>query len=314
MKKAVVTGAVGYIGSVLCKMLKENGYYVIGVDQNFHTCSPIMDKYCDEHIDDDFSKLSWYLFKEHDLTYFHLAANTSVSESALQPLRYFENNTSKTIKLLQSLRSSTFIFASSAAVYAPTNNFISESYDLNPINVYGRSKLWCEQAIDSCYELNKLRACSFRFFNVIGNYKDVGVQSGTGHLLTALCDKTLREETFTVFGNDYNTVDGTCVRDYVHVVDVCRAMIHAAQHLDGKDPCHLKYNLGTGVGTSVKEMVDIFRVMVYNINVKYMPRRIGDPPFLVSNHKKFINDTGFKYDYNSDCLPEIISSVWSSKQ
>lgn len=310
MKRAVVTGSNGYIGLVLCKMLKEKGYYVIGVDTKLY----VNNKYCDEMINDDIAAIHLNIKRSDDYSYFHLAASSLLGPSATNPLLYYENNTAKTIKLLQTMKPRNIVFASTAAVYAPHDKTVNERSVLSPPNNYGRSKLWCEQVIDSCFVTDNIRACSFRFFNVIGTYGEVGLQNNTPHVLSQLCEAGLKNKPFNINGTDYQTRDGTCVRDYVHVVDVCRAMIHMSELLDASAPRHFKYNLGTGIGTSVKEMVDIFRTVAKDVNTNWIGRREGDPPYLVADPSKFIEDTNFNYYYNSEHLPDIISEVWRSRQ
>jgi UDP-glucose 4-epimerase len=227
-------------------------------------------------------------------------------------LSYYENNTAKTLKLIQNLKPThKLIFASTAAVYAETDKLVTENSEIDPPNNYGRSKLWCEQIIDSCYEILKLKAVSFRFFNVIGAYDDIGQLPNTPHIINKLCDKAIHKDSpFVITGDDYDTRDGTCVRDYLHVVDVCRALIHADKFLDDKDPCSLKFNLGTRHGTTVKEIVDLFIGLCAQIECRVGERRIGDPPFLVANPDKFIKTTKFKYQYKSNDLDLMIKSHW----
>jgi UDP-glucose 4-epimerase len=320
MKKvAIVTGAYGYIGSVLTKLLNEEGYYVIGIDidpRALNTARFIRNsrtKYCDEFICEDFtSKRSLQIINDYPhATVFHLAANSLLGPSAYIPLDYYENNTAKTINLLQILEHShKLVFASTAAVYAETDSIVSENSLIDPPNNYGKTKLWCEQVFDACYEARQLRVASFRFFNVIGAYEDVGQLPDTPHIINKLCDKALRSDTpFVISGDDYPTFDGTCVRDYLHVVDVCRALIHAARHMESSKPCSLKYNLGTGIGNSVMQIVNKFNEICTNLDHRIGIRRIGDPPFLVADPSKFVQETGFKYKYSAD-LDSMIRSAW----
>lgn len=318
MKFAIVTGAYGYIGSVLCKLLRERDYYVVGVDNDLRAqedwineCGRI-ESFNDYLFDDFASTGGIHLLKEYkDATIFHLAANSLLGPSAFDPLSYYENNTAKTLNLLQTLKpSNRLIFASTAAVYGITNKPVREKSKIDPPNNYGQSKLWCEQLIDSCYEILNLKATSFRFFNVIGAYKNIGQLSETPHIINQLCDRAMKNETFTINGDDFETKDGTCIRDYVHVVDICNAMIHADEYMrDHNKPMHEKFNLGTNVGQSVKEIVDIFKRVCYDVSVKTGPKRIGDPPFLVADSSKFIKNTGFMYEHSSD-IEAMIKSAW----
>jgi UDP-glucose 4-epimerase len=319
MPVAIVTGSYGYIGSVLTKLLRESKYYVIGIDysQDAQFCWDDNDtrtRYCDEFLCDDFaSSKAIHILKEHpNATIFHLAADSLLGPSAYLPLTYYENNTAKTLRLIQNLKPThKFIFASTAAVYAETHKVVSEGSKIDPPNNYGRSKLWCEQIIDSCYELRNMRVASFRFFNVIGAYGDVGQLPNTPHIVNKLCDKALNGDgPFVIAGDDYDTRDGTCVRDYLHVVDVCRALIHADKYLDGETACSHKFNLGTETGTSVQEIVDIFNRVCTKVESRVGVRRKGDPPFLVANPQKFMTQTGFQYQYKNTDLDIMIRSAW----
>lgn len=318
MKTAIVTGAYGYIGSVLCKMLHERGYIVVGIDNDSRAEQDWMDgkkrvELCSDYFFGDFgSHEGLHVIRQyHDATVFHLAANSLLGPSAYDPLSYYDNNTFNTLKLIKALRpTNRLVFASTAAVYGITDKPVSETSRINPPNNYGRSKLWCEQMIDSAYEILNLKATSFRFFNVIGAYGGMGQLPETPHIINQLCDRSLKSETFKINGDDFPTADGTCVRDYVHVADICSAMIHADEYMrDRKKPMHHKFNLGTNTGQSVKQIVDVFQKTCYNVTTEVGPRRIGDPPFLVADPSKFIKKTGFMYEYSSD-LEAMIKSAW----
>lgn len=316
MKKAIVTGAHGYIGSVLCNMLEENGYEVMGID-NVLDYQAERTKHCKSFHYADFSSdgiLNFIQEYQKDATIFHLAANSLLGPSATDPLSYFENNTVKTLKLIKHLSpTNKFIFASTAAVYGQndstpkTVNFSK----IDPPNNYGLSKYMTEQMLDSYCKIGEIRATSFRFFNVIGAYKDSGQQKGTPHIINKLCEAAHTNTPFIVNGNNFDTKDGTCIRDYVHVVDICQAMIHADRIMDNRDPGHVAYNLGTERGLSVKEIIDIFRAICHDVDVVYGPRRPGDPPVLIANPNKFMNETLFKYEYDHDSVPIMIQHAWN---
>lgn len=314
MKTAIVTGAFGYIGSVLCKLLKENDYYVYGIDNRaFYPKEAHRIKYCDYFVNSDFTSLKQSLQYYPSGTVFHLAANSLLGPSAYDPLSYFANNSSKTVALLDFLaRNHKVVFASTAAVYEQSKAVKTENSPLAPPNNYGMSKLWCEQAIDSCFEIKQMKATTFRFFNVIGSYGDVGQEKKTPHVVNQLCDAAYTGTPFKMYGSDWDTRDGSCVRDYVHVVDVCRAMIHADQYMDTvHGPMHQKFNLGTSKGTSVLELVNTFSDVVKPIDVQVVERRKGDPAYLIADPSKFVDVTGFEYEYGERKLNEMIESAWS---
>ena len=322
MKSAIVTGSYGYIGSVLCKLLHERNYYVVGIDNDLRAQEAwanddVRVLNCNDYLFDDFAGPNGlHVFNEYrDATIFHLAANSLLGPSAYDPLSYYSNNTAKTLKLLQTLKpTNRLVFASTAAVYGITDKPVREHSKIDPPNNYGQSKLWCEKMIDASYEILKLQATSFRFFNVIGAYDDVGQLPETPHIVNQLCDRSLNNETFTINGSNFETKDGTCVRDYVHVLDICNAMIHADEYMrDYKKPMHEKFNLGTNVGQSVKEIVDIFQKTCYDVPIKVGDCRVGDPPFLVANPSKFIKKTGFMYEHSSN-LEAMINSAWEYRR
>lgn len=320
MKTAVVTGAFGYIGSVLAKALKSEGYHVLGIDSDPSASEDWINhgkrtKYCDDFLVDCFaSKAGIHALNEYpEATVFHLAANSLLGPSAYAPLTYFENNTANTLKLLQHLKpTNKLVFASTAAVYAVTDKPVRETSKLGPPNNYGLSKLWCEQMIDSYHELGHIKATSFRFFNVIGADDDVGQQYGTPHLIAQLCRSMSDGKPFELYSTNYNTRDGSCIRDFFHVKDVARALIHADRVMSesNDESCHHKYNLGTGTGYSVSEVLSAFAEVVgKEVDVRVVEKRRGDPPFLVADPKKFVKQTKFKYKH-SGSLRDMVRSAW----
>lgn len=318
MRNAIVTGFFGYIGNVLTKHLKQSGYTVIGIDNDPRSIQPKYRErkaYVDYFVHADFqgNVAKQWLNDFPDATIFHLAANSLLGPSADNPMLYFDNNTSKTTWLLNNMGPRKIIFASTAAVYAKTDHKSSEYNELKPPNNYGLSKLMTEQMLTACYQQMNWHAVSFRFFNVAGADEDVGQLPDTPHIINKLIDCYLDNEPFIINGNDYPTYDGTCVRDYVHVNDIARALIHAdtwiGTSITHPAPGHHQYNLGSGVGYSVKEIVDEFTKQVGNPrNIVYGPRRIGDPPYLVADNEKFQRDLFFQYKHNN--LSEIIRSAW----
>lgn len=294
MKKILVTGHKGYIGSVLCKMLKEHGYYVLGVDRDSEKES----EYTDEYQNSCFTQSVPIRVDG----VFHLAADSLLGPSAYDPMRYFLNNVGNTSKLLSSLRfwhpSAKVVYASSAAVYAPSYDKtpIKEDFHKDSPNNYGLSKWMSEQVIEAyCNVFNTPITC-FRFFNVAGSYGDAGIQNNTPHLISRLIQAQMDNVSFKIYGEMYDTSDGTCVRDYVHVVDICRAMIHAYETID--KPGYRAYNLGLGEGTSVLEMVEKYYHITGHRQYDFVDKRQGDPAYLVADPRKFREDTGFVYQHH----------------
>lgn len=299
----LVTGSEGYIGSILCKRLKEYGYFVVGVD----SAKVTPHKYSDYFHNGCFTspEVLTLIDKHHIKTVYHLAASSLLGPSASNPGEYFENNTGNTARLVKNLYNCNLIFASTAAVYKESNKPLVETDEKQSPNVYGRSKFMCEQIIDDVAPVNRISAVSFRFFNVIGAYDDLGQRSDQPHLLNQIMRSIHYAEILKVFGNDYDTRDGYCIRDFVHVRDIVEAMIHAARSREckkhfGIHQCNNeKYNLGSGNGISVMEMIK----MVHSVTKRHFfhrmeQRRIGDPSFLVADPSKFKNDYGFSYNHS----------------
>ena len=292
--KVFVTGARGYIGQVLCKMLKEEGHFVYGCDIKIdykNSC------YCD-----DYHNISYANYFAGDCdAVIHLGAHSLLGPSATDPMKYYWNNVGGTAALLSRLDQRPMIFASSAAVYAnkysiPVNE---DRMELKPPNNYGMSKLMGEQLMDSYVEaFPNTTITSFRFFNVVGSYNGQGIQNDTPHIMSQLVKAHKNKSTFTINGSEYLTQDGTCVRDYVHVVDICRAMLYALRNIT--EPGHRKYNLGTSKGYSNLEVTMRFQAMVGDqFTYQFGPNRKGDPAYLVADGNKFVKETGFKYTHSN---------------
>lgn len=304
-----VTGCNGFIGSILTEMLLERGYNVYGCDCSGVEPNPKLKNFWNG----DFAQpifIDW-IVKAKVKTIFHLAATSLVGPSYTQPLEYYRNNTSSTSIFVDELNKQNWkghiIFSSTAAVYGNrTSGVLFTEFDqTHPINHYGNSKLMAENILASAF-VNGIICTSFRFFNVVGSYKSLGEEVDDTHLLSRLSFAALNQTPFHLYGNDYNTGDGTCVRDYVHVVDVCEAQIHALNTLGTTSTV---FNLGTRQGTSVLEMVNAFQKFTNtNVNVVIDKRREGDPDVLVADPRKFIYTTGFEYKHSS--LREMITSTW----
>lgn len=307
--RLLITGNAGYIGSVLSKVAQERGHFVIGADVNIPN-----HEYYDEFVHDSIVRNS-VAYEASNLkvdAVFHLAASADVSHSTVRPSLYYHNNIGATSKLFDNLImmgwKGPVVFSSTAAVYGARDIPCIEDSQLSPFTAYGKSKLMCEQFFDDIWKCNQIPSVSFRYFNVAGAYTDVGDHLNSGHVLQKLCNSAVRNSTFKIFGNRYQTIDGTCVRDYIHVLDVCEAHFTALEYLKDNPGAHA-FNLGTKNGISVKQLFDKFcqisGVKIDSVNDKI---REGDPEFLVADPTKFIQLAKFKYNHSN--IDNIIDSAW----
>lgn len=298
----VITGASGYIGSVLCKYSKRRGHKVLGIDHNrpYHK---YYDKFitCNFRSDEAVDIISTW---EADVI-FHLAASADVADSTVNPTLYYDNNTGATAELIYRLISKginvPIIFSSTAAVYGDSKERFKESSLKAPINSYGYSKLMCEKILQDAFLCNDISSVSFRYFNVAGAFEDVGDHSNSSHVIQRLCSAELNNTQFELYGTDYDTHDKTCVRDYIHVIDICSAHFYAYDLLKERKGSHV-FNLGTGYGTSVKQLTELF-----NVDVIFKQRRLGDPASLVADGTEFMSATGFKYKHSF--IDKIVDSA-----
>mgnify|MGYP003332450641 FL=1 len=281
MKTALITGVSGYLGSHLAKTLKKSGWKVVGVDIK-HTTNPYVDLFhpCDVR---DAESLH-VLFDRVDIdTVFHLAGRIEVGESVKHPTVFFDHNTNGTNILLDVMRYwgiNKIVYSSTAGVYESKEDSIKEDDKVNPMNnPYAGSKFSAELAIKH----SGINYVIFRYFNLAG--ADPDNEMGECHEPeTHLIPRILQNlNNFTVYGNDYNTPDGTCVRDFVHVSDVADAHLAAAEYL-ARNGSSQVINLGTGKGYSVKEIIALVKeVTGQRVIFSYEPRRAGDPPYLFAN-------------------------------
>lgn len=306
----VVTGAAGYIGGVLAKKLKTLGHKVITIDTK-HT-KPL---YTDEHwASSCFSKELFVkrIIDEKVDAIFHLAAHSLLGPSAYDPIPYFVNNAGKTAEFLDRLIKAgwkgKFVFSSTAAVYGERSSMVNEDSLKAPINYYGLSKLHAEDIIQAASDTHGLRAVIFRFFNVTGADGDVGQDINEPHILTQMSKAAYDNVPFKIYGNDYNTLDGTCVRDYIHVNDIVASHILALDYLDANEGCH-KFNLGTSSGISNAQLVKAFDELIdAPLSYEYTEKRIGDPAYLVAESSRFRIATGYTFPYSN--LTNIITTHW----
>ncbi len=317
-KKVLVTGGAGYIGSHVVKLLGEKGYDIIVYDNltTGHKEAVLFGELVEGDLS-DFNLLKKVLIDFSPDAVMHFAAVIEVEESVKNPLKYFNNNTCNTINLLKAMKKAGvnyFIFSSTAAVYGnPDKVPINEDFPLNPINPYGESKTFVEKILKYFSEAEKdFNYISLRYFNVAGASPDgkIGQKyKNPTHLITRALKTAKGEyEKLSIFGTDYPTKDGTCIRDYIHVVDLAEAHILALEYLFENRKSEI-FNLGYGKGYSVKEVVQAVKeVTKIDFKVEETDRRPGDPAELVADSSKAQKKLGWKPKYND--LHTIISTAW----
>jgi UDP-glucose 4-epimerase len=257
----------------------------------------------------------------------HFAALIEAGESMVRPELYFRNNTSSTLALLEAVLAEgprRLVFSSTAAVYGePESVPIQEDARLQPTNVYGESKLMVETMLEWFYRIHGLRSVSLRYFNVAGAPEDGdgGITRGEdhepeSHLIPLILDVALgRRQSIRIYGDDYGTPDGTCIRDYIHVSDLADAHMLALQALESSAAAksRLMFNLGNGQGFSVREVIESARrVTGHPIPAEIHPRRPGDPAVLVASSEKAIRELGWKPRYTQ--LDDIVRTAWAWHQ
>ena len=322
-KKAIlVTGGAGYIGSHVVKQLGEIGHRIVVLD-NFSTgfADAVLYGTLIEGDTGDRELVSQILDEHKIESVLHFAAHTIVSESVSDPLKYYRNNTCSTRNLLQCCSQAgvkQFIFSSTAAVYGnPAEPHCSEVSVNQPINPYGTSKLMSEWMLRDLCEVSDMRCVILRYFNVAGSDPEgkIGQSTAKATLLIKVAAEVVvgKRDKLLLFGTDYPTTDGTCIRDYIHVSDLADAHIQALNYLDnGGESTTL--NCGYGHGYSVREVIDtVNRVNGEAIEVEEQSRRAGDPAELVAAVDK-IHQT-FDWTPKYDDLDEIVrtSLAWERK-
>ncbi len=317
--KILITGGAGYIGGTVARMLVENGHTVVIYDNLVHSDSSMLPAGANFIQGElaDVKRLEDILGTGSFAGVMHFAALIEAGESMQKPEVYFENNTAATLKLLQAMlekKAARLVFSSTAAVYGePEATPIREDARLNPTNPYGESKLLVEQMLTWMHRIHGFRYASLRYFNVAGAVPGRGeAHEPESHLIPLILDVALgRRKTIKVFGQDYPTPDGTCVRDYIHVQDLAEAHFLAFNALQERS--RLIYNLGNGRGFSVREVIESARrVTGHPIPVEEMPRRPGDPAVLVASSDKIASELGWKPKYTK--LDDIVLSAWEWHQ
>jgi UDP-glucose 4-epimerase len=315
-EKILVTGGAGYIGSVVVAQLLERGYEPVVYDDLSHGHRAALRSGAKLIAGDIGDRPSLdRVFAEHQpQAVMHFAAFIEAGESMQHPERFFRNNTANALTLLEAMLAHNvkrFVFSSTAALYGtPEKTPIEETAALRPTNAYGESKLLVEQMLEWLNRIHGLRYACLRYFNAAGAAGEQGEDHHPeSHLIPLALQVALgtRQE-LAIFGTDYPTPDGTCVRDYVHVADLASAHLLVLEALKEKDK--LIYNLGNGRGFSVREVIDTVRkVTGHAIPARESPRRPGDPAVLVASSEKIKNELNWSPKYAD--LESIVRSAWA---
>jgi len=295
MKKILVTGGAGYIGSQTCKLLCKNGYLPISYDNLIYGHREAV-KWGPLVVGDinDVEVLRRTFMEYKPEAVIHFAAYAYVGESVENPGKYYQNNVSGTINLLEMMRNNgcpKIIFSSTCATYGvPESLPLDETSRQNPINPYGKGKLMIEKILEDYEEAYDTRYISLRYFNAAG--ADPNGELGENHdpethLIPLTIEAALgKRAVIEVFGTDYDTPDGTAVRDYIHVADLAKAHLLALEYLE-KNNISQVFNLGTSIGTSVQEIIHaVEKITGDKVPLIYGERRAGDPPILVASAEK----------------------------
>lgn len=316
MSNVLVTGGAGYIGAHVCEVLTRNGYQVrIFDDFSNGLKRRIAGRFEDLYEGDITDRDALVEALDGIDAVIHLAAKKAVEESVANPLKYYSNNVGGTLNLLaaMSVRGiKKLVFSSSAAVYSPNDKpAIEESDPTVPLSPYGATKLLSEELISKVAKAEGISAISLRYFNVVGASHPEFGDNSSANLVPKVFAAYKRGDRPDIYGSDYPTKDGTCIRDYIHVGDLAEAHLAALKKVETAQVDEV-YNVGSGTGYSVKEMIDqMSKTMGVDLNPNYAPPRAGDSPQLIASIKKIERDLGWK---PTATLKEMIDSSWEAEQ
>lgn len=317
LKTILVTGGAGYIGSHTCKVLHKRGYTPIVLDnlvyghRSFVKWGPLVEGDINDPVVLD------SIFQQYSPeAVIHFAAYAYVGESVIHPAKYYQNNISGTLTLLESMRKygcSRIVFSSTCATYGiPESLPLTEEHPQAPINPYGRSKLMVETILRDYDHAYGLKSVSLRYFNAAGAdpENEIGEDhTPETHLIPLTIYSVLgKREKIDIYGTDYPTSDRTAIRDYIHVCDLAEAHVASLEYL--KEKCSNVFNLGTGRGTSVKDVITaVEQVSGKPVPVNYSGRRVGDPPVLVASSEKAEKILQWNPAYPD--VNQIVGSAWN---
>ena len=313
--RVLVTGGAGYIGSVVTAQLLGRGSEVIVLDNLSHGSRKALPAGARLVVADisDRPALDQVFEQQRIDAVLHLAAFIEAGESMKLPEKYFRNNSANALTLLEAMMAhkvSRFVFSSTAALYGtPERTPIEESDTLHPTNAYGASKLLVEQILDWLHRIHGFRYASLRYFNACGAAGEQGEDHRPeSHLIPLALQVALgQRDHLDIYGTDYPTPDGTCIRDYIHVSDLAAAHLLVLDALREKEK--LIYNLGIGRGFSVREVIDtVRRVTGHPVPAREAPRRSGDPAVLVASSEKIKRELRWQPQFPN--LEQVVRSAW----
>jgi len=317
--RLLVTGGAGYIGGTVAELLLNKGHEVTIYDNLCHgyrSMVPARAEFIEGELADQ-SRLEQIFSADTFDGVMHFAALIEAGESMRHPELYFRNNSAATLTLLEAMLAKgvhRLVFSSTAAVYGePESTPIREDAPLRPTNAYGESKLLVEQMLSWLNRVHGFRYASLRYFNVAGAIEGRGeAHEPESHLIPLILDVALgKRKSIKVFGQDYPTPDGTCIRDYIHVQDLAHAHLLAFEALAERD--RLIFNVGNGQGFTIRQVIESARrVTGYPIPVEEAERRPGDPAVLIASSEKIERELGWTRAF--DKLDDIVASAWKWHQ
>lgn len=312
--KVLVTGGAGYIGAHVSELLQENGYSVRIFDDFSNGLDKRVKNFKDIFNGDITDREAVLKSMDGMDAVIHLAAKKAVGESVSNPLKYYTNNVGGTMNVLAAMslkKVKKLVFSSSAAVYSPSEkDAIEESDPTDPLSPYGATKLLSEQLISKVGQAEGFSTISLRYFNVVGSKKVEFGDNSRDNLVPKVFAAFKEGKSPEIYGADYPTKDGTCIRDYIHVQDLAEAHLVALKQLDTK--VDGVYNVGSGTGYSVKEIFDqLEESMAVKLNPVTSARRPGDSPKLIASIKKIEKDLGWR---PKATLKEMIDSAWAAEK